>query len=108
MAWTLPVAMKVRGGVGKRLLRRILRRHVPAALIDRPKMGFGLPLDRWLRGSLRDWAESLLDAAAIRQQGWLDAEPIRAKWRAHLDGSAQWQYHLWAVLMFQAWAARWL
>jgi asparagine synthase (glutamine-hydrolysing) len=103
LAWTLPVTMKVRAGVGKPVLRRILRRHLPDALIDRPKMGFGLPLDRWLRGRLRDWAESLLDAATLRNQGWLDERPIRAKWRAHLDGTGQWQYHLWAVLMFEAW-----
>jgi asparagine synthase (glutamine-hydrolysing) len=101
LAWTLPPAMKVRGGAGKPVLRRILRRHLPDALIDRPKMGFGLPLDRWLRGRLRDWAESLL--AGVRTQGWLDEGPIRAKWRAHLDGDGQWQYHLWAVLMFEAW-----
>jgi asparagine synthase (glutamine-hydrolysing) len=102
-AWTLPVAMKVRAGAGKPVLRRILRRHLPDALVDRPKMGFGLPIDQWLRGRLREWAESLLDASTIRSQGWLDERHVRAKWRAHLDGTAQWQYHLWAVLMFQAW-----
>jgi asparagine synthase (glutamine-hydrolysing) len=103
LAWTLPAAMKVRAGIGKPVLRRVLRRHLPAALVDRPKMGFGMPLDRWLRGRLRDWAESLLDAAAIRNEGWLDEIQIRDKWRAHLDGNGQWQYHLWAVLMFEAW-----
>jgi asparagine synthase (glutamine-hydrolysing) len=103
LAWTLPVAMKVRAGVAKRVLRNILRRYVPDALIDRPKMGFGLPLDRWLRGELREWAESLLDPAVLRDQGWLDGRQIRARWDEHLDGSARWQYHLWAVLMFQAW-----
>jgi len=103
LAWTLPVTMKVRAGVAKRVLRNILRRYVPDALIDRPKMGFGLPLDRWLRGELREWAESLLDPAVLRDQGWLDGRQIRARWDEHLDGSARWQYHLWAVLMFQAW-----
>jgi asparagine synthase (glutamine-hydrolysing) len=103
LAWRLPVRMKVRAGVGKRMLRDILRRYVPDALIDRPKMGFGLPLDQWLRGRLRDWAESLLDPAVIRRQGWLDAAAIRAKWDQHLAGRGQWQHHLWAVLMFQAW-----
>jgi asparagine synthase (glutamine-hydrolysing) len=103
LAWTLPVGMKVRAGVGKPMLRQILRRYVPDALVDRPKMGFGLPLDQWLRGRLREWAESLLDPAVIRRQGWLDAAPIRAKWEQHLAGRGHWQHHLWAVLMFQSW-----
>ncbi|HVR41173.1 MAG TPA: asparagine synthase (glutamine-hydrolyzing) [Thermoanaerobaculia bacterium] len=102
-AWTLPLSMKVRGGKGKRVLRRVLQRYVPDALLDRPKMGFGIPLDAWLRGRLRDWAESLLDPAALRAHGLLDPEPIRAKWSEHLSGRADWRYHLWAVLMLQAW-----
>ena len=104
-AWTLPLSMKVRGGRGKRALRRVLYRYVPEALIERPKMGFGIPLEAWLRGRLRDWAESLLDPAAIRAQGLLDPAPIRAKWEEHLAGRANWHYHLWAVLMLQAWLA---
>jgi asparagine synthase (glutamine-hydrolysing) len=102
-AWTLPLSMKVRGGKGKRVLRRVLSRYVPDALIDRPKMGFGIPLERWLRGRLRDWAESLLDESAIRARGLLDPAPVRQKWQEHLTGTHDWKYHLWAVLMLQAW-----
>ena len=102
-AWRLPLSMKVRGGTGKRVLRRVLGRHLPPALLDRPKMGFGVPLDQWLRGELRDWAESLLDESLLRDQGLIDPRPIRAKWNEHLAGKSDWKYHLWAVLMFQAW-----
>jgi asparagine synthase (glutamine-hydrolysing) len=102
-AWTLPLSMKVRGGKGKRVLRRVLSRYVPDALIDRPKMGFGIPLERWLRGGLRDWAETLLDESAIRARGLLDPAPVRRKWQEHLSGTHDWKYHLWAVLMLQAW-----
>jgi len=103
LAWTLPLSMKVRGGKGKRVLRCVLDRHVPESLIARPKMGFGIPLDDWLRGPLRDWAQSLLDPAVLRAQGFLDVPPIRAKWDDFLAGRGDWKYYLWAVLMFQAW-----
>jgi asparagine synthase (glutamine-hydrolysing) len=103
LAWRLPLSMKVQGGNGKQVLRRVLDRHVPAALIERPKMGFGVPLDQWLRGRLRGWAESLLDAPRMRDQGLIDPRPIRAKWDEHLAGKGEWKFHLWAVLMFQAW-----
>jgi asparagine synthase (glutamine-hydrolysing) len=102
-AWTLPLSMKVRGGKGKRVLRRVLYRYVPESLIERPKMGFGIPLDAWLRGRLREWAESLLDPAAMRAEGLLDPSPIREKWDEHLAGRADWRHYLWAVLMLQAW-----
>jgi asparagine synthase (glutamine-hydrolysing) len=102
-AWTLPLSMKVRGGKGKRVLRRVLDRYVPHALIERPKMGFGMPLEAWLRGRLRDWAESLLDERTMREQGLLDPRPIREKWEEHVAGKGDWQYHLWAVLMLQSW-----
>src|SRR5438270_3715321 len=102
-AWTLPLSMKVRAGKGKRVLRRVLYRYVPESLIERPKMGFGIPLDAWLRGPLRPWAEALLDPAAIRRHGLLDPAPIRAKWEEHLSGRGDWQHHLWAVLMLQTW-----
>jgi asparagine synthase (glutamine-hydrolysing) len=104
-AWTLPLPMKVRGGRGKHVLRRVLDRYVPRPLIDRPKMGFGIPLAEWLRGRLRDWAESLLDASTMRQQGLLHPAPIREKWEEHVAGKGEWKYHLWAVLMLQAWLA---
>ena len=102
-AWTLPLSMRVCAGKGECVLRRVLYRYVPESLIERPKMGFGIPLDAWLRGPLRPWAEALLDPAAIRRPGLLDPAPIRAKWEEHLSGRGNWQHHLWAVLMLQTW-----
>ena len=107
-SWSLPPAMKVGGGIGKRLLRSVLHRYVPRELIDRPKMGFAVPLDRWLRCELRDWAESLLDQRRLEQEGILDSAVIRRRWTEHLAGKRNWQAPLWAVLMFQAWKERWL
>ena len=103
--WRLPLNMKIRNRTTKWLLRELLSRHVPQPLFDRPKMGFGVPLDAWLRGPLRDWAESLLDKTVIQQQGFLHGEPILKKWDEHLSGKRNWQYQLWTVLMFQAWLA---
>lgn len=102
-AWSLPMHMKIRNGQGKWLLRQLLDRYVPRALIDRPKMGFGIPLDAWLRGPLRDWAEALLAEDRLRREGFLDPVPIRAAWQRHLKGDASFGYRLWSVLMFQAW-----
>jgi asparagine synthase (glutamine-hydrolysing) len=99
----LPLPMKVRGNEGKVLLRRLLFRYVPRDLVDRQKMGFGVPLDSWLRGSLRDWAESLLDADRLRREGFINPEPVRERWEQHLAGRSNWSYLLWDVLMFQAW-----
>jgi asparagine synthase (glutamine-hydrolysing) len=101
--WKLPLNMKIRNRQTKWLLRQILAKYVSPALFERPKMGFGVPLDAWLKGPLREWAESLLNEGKIEQQGLLKAEPILKKWREHLSGKRNWQYQLWTVLMFQAW-----
>lgn len=105
-AWSLPASMKIRDGRGKWLLRQLLYRHVPASLIDRPKMGFSIPLDQWLRGSLRGWAEDLLNEQQLREQGFFDATAIRKTWHQHLHG-ASFGHRLWSVLMFQAWLHTW-
>lgn len=102
-AWRLPSSMKVRDGRGKWILRKLLDRYIPRALLDRPKMGFRVPIDQWLRGSLRDWAEDLLDADRLKREGFLNPVPVRRKWREHLSGARNWQSDLWNVLMFQAW-----
>jgi asparagine synthase (glutamine-hydrolysing) len=102
-AWRLPMHFKIRGGTTKWALRRVLDRYVPPALIDRPKMGFGVPIDRWLRGELREWAEDLLSEQNLRDGEFFDPAPIRAAWREHLAGTSNRQDELWTILMFQAW-----
>ena len=106
LAWRLPMALKIRGGTGKWALRQLLYRHVPPALIERPKAGFGIPVGVWLRGPLREWAEDLLAEPRLRRQGWLDPAPVRAAWAEHLSGRRDWTSRLWGVLMFQAWVAQ--
>jgi len=102
-AWSLPLGLRVRNGTGKWLLKELLGRHVPRSLTDRPKTGFGIPIDSWLRGPLRDWAESLLDEARLRDEGYLNPAPIRQKWLEHVGGRRNWAYWLWDVIVFQAW-----
>jgi asparagine synthase (glutamine-hydrolysing) len=102
-AWSLPRRMKVDGGRGKLVLRRVLRRHVPDQLVERPKTGFGVPIGEWLRGPLRPWAEDLLDPTRMRREGFLDADIVRRTWQQHVSGRRNQQYLLWDVLMFQAW-----
>lgn len=107
-AWQLPLRMKIRDGQSKWLLRQVLYRYVPRNLIERPKQGFGVPIDSWLRGPLRDWAENLLNTSRLRQEGYIDADQVQYKWQEHLSGRRNWQYWLWNILMFQAWQERWL
>lgn len=102
-AWRVPITSKIVAGTGKWALRELLHRYVPADLVERPKMGFGLPLGDWLRGRLRPWAEDLLAADAIWNDGYLDATLVRQAWDRHLSRQADLGYELWDVLMFQAW-----
>ncbi len=102
-AWTLPLHMKIRNGTSKWLLREVLYRHVPKNLIDRPKMGFGIPLDIWLKGPLREWAENLLDPTRLKNEGFLNSAHIRDRWEEHIHNKKNWQYQIWNVLMFQSW-----
>ena len=105
-AWRLPMHLRVRNGTGKWLLRQVLARHVPTALTERPKQGFGVPIDRWLRGPLASWADGLLDPARIAARGILDPDVVQREWRLHRSGKADRHLTLWPVLMLEAWIER--
>ncbi|MCO1373954.1 asparagine synthase (glutamine-hydrolyzing) [Burkholderia multivorans] len=102
-AWRLPASLRLPEGQSKALLRRLLDRYVPTELIDRPKQGFCAPIDHWLRGALRDWADALLQPSRLRDEGFFDAAAVERLWRQHQAGRMNWQHQLWTVLMFQAW-----
>ncbi|MYN13578.1 asparagine synthase (glutamine-hydrolyzing) [Pusillimonas sp. TS35] len=103
LAWRMPLHYKIHSGQGKWMLRQVLQRYVPATLIDRPKMGFSVPLAQWLRGPLRDWAQSLLAPYRLLAEGYFDYKSVQAAWEAHLSGKCDYANRLWCILMFQAW-----
>jgi asparagine synthase (glutamine-hydrolysing) len=105
---TLPMEMKIREGQGKWILRQVLNRYIPEHLFNRPKMGFGIPVGDWLKGPLREWAESLLSSERLKTEGILNEKPIRKRWLEHCRGERNWEHSLWGVLMFQAWNERWM
>jgi asparagine synthase (glutamine-hydrolysing) len=106
-AWQISSSILMKDGRGKWVLRELLSRYIPQAMIDRPKKGFAVPIARWLRSDLRSWAGDLLDAYRLRQEGYFDAALVQRRWRQHLSGRANWHSHLWNVLMFQTWLEKW-
>ncbi|MFH0787166.1 MAG: asparagine synthase (glutamine-hydrolyzing) [Pseudomonadota bacterium] len=106
-AWRLPLEYKLHDGKGKWILRRVLDKYVPEKMVERPKMGFGIPIDSWLRGPLKEWAEDLLSENRLKREGFINHEMVRLKWQEHLSGKRNWQYLLWDVLMWEAWLDTW-
>jgi len=104
-AWKIPYELKMRNGVGKSILKNVLYNYVPQSIIDRPKMGFGIPIEDWLRGPLRDWAEELISENRLSDEDFFHVQPIREMWKKHLSGALNYQAQLWPILMFQAWLA---
>ncbi len=108
LAWRMPRELRIGPAPGKRLLREVLATYVPRELFERPKMGFGIPIGAWMRGPLRPWCEELLSEARLRREEFFVPGPIRQRWQEHVDNKRDWAYYLWDVLVFQAWAERWL
>ena len=106
-AWSLPPELKRRNGISKWALRQVLYKYVPPELIDRPKMGFEVPIGLWLRGPLKDWAGDLLAHDRIAQDGWFDPALVQRIWKEHINGQANWGMQLWPVVTFQAWLDTW-
>jgi asparagine synthase (glutamine-hydrolysing) len=104
LAWRVPLGLKLRGGRGKWALRALLDRYIPRFLVERPKMGFAIPIDSWLRGPLNGWAESLLDPTRLKAEGYFDPAAVWRRWNEHQSHRQNWQYPLWNLLMFQAWS----
>lgn len=104
VAWSIPLSLRLRDRKPKYLLRALLGRYLPPNLFERPKMGFGVPIDRWLRGRLRDWAEDLLDEKQLTEDGMFVSSVVRRKWAEHLSCAHNWQHQLWPILMYRAWA----
>ena len=102
----LPLDLKLKNGQGKHLLRKVLYKHVPRKVMERPKMGFTVPLDEWLRGSLKEWAEKLIDPKKLREEGYFKSDPVMKLWNEHLDGRANWGHQLWSIFMFQSWSRK--
>ena len=103
LAWRLPLDMKIKNGVGKWPVRKVLYKYVPSELIERPKAGFAVPVDQWIRGPLREWASDLLDETRIQREGYFNPKLVKELWEQHLSGRHDWTPRLWAILMFQAW-----
>lgn len=107
-SFSLPFNMKLRAGQGKWIFRKILEKHIPKALFERPKQGFGIPIERWLRTDLKDWADDLLSSNSLKKSGLHDTRPINKRWEEHRAGKRNWHYSLWGVLMYQAWYFRYM
>ncbi len=103
LSWQLDSKLKINKGISKEILREILYKYVPAELLERPKQGFGIPIDEWLRGPLRDWAETLLNSNNLKNDAYFDHTLIRNRWEDHLKGNFNWGHSLWSILMFQSW-----
>ena len=106
LAWRIPMQHKVSGETGKLVLRKVLFRHVPKELLERPKKGFGVPIDLWLKGPLKDWAADLLSPDLLKRQGFFDPRVVQKCWQEHQEGVRPWHYHLWDILVFQMWHQR--